>query len=147
MIQRLQAKRGEEGFTLIELLIVIIILAILAAIVIFAVGTTRKDSVTSACTTNAKSIVLSAEAVNTKVGTYPATGTIAADGNGENLIAPATGALLKSWPTSADYSFTYAQTGSGTGFTLTIPGTANVTGGTITNLSADPAIATACAGK
>src|ERR1043165_9980164 len=64
MIQRLQAKRHEEGFTLIELLIVIIVLGILAAIGVFAVGSTRKDSVASACKTNVKSLELSAEAVN-----------------------------------------------------------------------------------
>ena len=117
MIQRLQARRHEEGFTLIELLIVIIILGILAAIVVFAVGNTRKDSVASSCKTNFKSVELSAEAVNTKQGTYPAADT--------DLVSSANkGGLLKALPTSADYTLTYAQTGSGTGFTLTIKNTA-----------------------
>src|SRR5260221_8052459 len=71
MIQGLQAKRNEEGFTLIELLIVIIVLGILAAIVVFAVGSTRKDSVASSCKTNYKSLELSAEAANTKMGSFP----------------------------------------------------------------------------
>ena len=73
MIQRINKKREEQGFTLIELLIVIIILAILAAIVVFAIGTTRKDSVTSSCKTDLKSIELSAQAVNTRTGTAIAT--------------------------------------------------------------------------
>jgi prepilin-type N-terminal cleavage/methylation domain-containing protein len=71
MIQRLQQKRNEEGFTLIELLIVIIVLGILAAIVVFAIGNTRKDSVASSCKTTWKSVELAAEAANTKSGAYP----------------------------------------------------------------------------
>ena len=117
MIERLQAKRNEEGFTLIELLIVIIVLGILAAIVVFAIGSTRKDSVAASCKTNEKAIQLSAEAVNTKTGSYPA-----AQGG---LIAPSSGALLKSFPTSSDYAFTYTQTGGGTGYTLTIQNAAS----------------------
>jgi prepilin-type N-terminal cleavage/methylation domain-containing protein len=108
MIERLRAKNGDEGFTLIELLIVIIILAILAAIVVFAIGTTRKDSVASSCKTNFKSVELSAEAVNTKTGSYPTDTT--------GLTSPATGALLKAFPTSADYSFTI--TGGGASATV-----------------------------
>src|SRR5687767_7838707 len=71
MIQRLQVKRNEKGFTLIELLIVIIVLGILAAIVVFAVGTTRDDAKASACKTDVKSVQLSAEAMKTTGGKYP----------------------------------------------------------------------------
>src|SRR2546423_3427072 len=71
MIQRLQAKRNEEGFTLIELLIVIIVLGILAAIVVFAVSSTKHDSVAASCKTDVKSIELSAEAANVHLGSYP----------------------------------------------------------------------------
>src|SRR3954454_23032125 len=102
MVEQLRKKRAEEGgFTLIELLIVIIILGILAAIVVFAVGNTRKDSVSNSCKTDVKSVELSAEAVNTKVGTYPAS---ADAGTADNpLLAGSTtgttnGALLKIWP-------------------------------------------------
>ena len=104
MIQRLQAKRNEEGFTLIELLIVIIVLGILAAIVVFAVGTTRDDATASACKTDVKSIQLSAEAMKTKNGVYPA----------DPSSGP--GALLKSMPAG----ITYATVGSPvTGYTIT----------------------------
>ena len=113
----LRAKRGEQGFTLIELLIVIIILGILAAIVVFAIGTTRDDAVHSACKTDFKSIELSAEAVNTKEGKYPAA---AGTNGGDNLVAPAPGALLKAYPESDDYSIVYAQLSSGDDYSLTV---------------------------
>lgn len=63
--------RRDSGFTLIELLIVIVILGVLAAIVVFAIGSTRGDSVASSCKTNFKGVELSAEAVKTKSGVYP----------------------------------------------------------------------------
>ena len=114
MIERLQAKRNEEGFTLIELLIVIIVLGILAAIVVFAVSGTRKDAVASSCKTELKSIQLSAEAMNTKNGIYPA----------GDPVGTTNGALLKAMPTSnnAEYTFTYAQTGTpaGSSFKVTV---------------------------
>src|SRR5205807_465109 len=84
MLERIRKAQDDEGFTLIELLIVVIILGILAAIVVFAVGSTRKDSTQAACQTDVKSIVLAEEAYNTKNGAY--TGTQA------NLDT------LKSWP-------------------------------------------------
>ena len=107
MIQRLQAKRNEEGFTLIELLIVIIVLGILAAIVVFAVGSTRKDAVASACKTAVKSVELSAEAVNTKQGAYPATANA-----GDLLQSAGKGGLLKTFPKSTDYALVYTSTAS-----------------------------------
>lgn len=122
----------EEGFTLIELLIVIVILGILAAIVVFAVGGTRKDAVANSCKTDVKSIDLSAEAVNTKSGKYPSLA---------DLTDSTKGGLLKNIPggtapATDDYVFTYTQTGSGTGYSLAISG-ANVTG-TGTGTAASP---------
>jgi prepilin-type N-terminal cleavage/methylation domain-containing protein len=121
MIQRLQQKRNEEGFTLIELLIVIIVLGILAAIVVFAIGSTRKDTVAASCKTNLKAIELSAEGVVTKSGSYPSgiiSGTAGAPAtavvaSNANLLSGGTnGALLKAWPTSTDYALVYAQSGT-----------------------------------
>lgn len=88
MLERIR-KAEEEGFTLIELLIVVIILGILAAIVVFAIGSTRKDSVSATCRTDVKSIQLAEEAWNTKKGSYTA--------NQTDLTG--TDGTLKSWPT------------------------------------------------
>ena len=137
MIQRLQAKRNEEGFTLIELLIVIIVLGILAAIVVFAVGSTRKDSVQASCRTAYKSAELSAEAILTKTGSAPTTLT--------DLNTASIGGLLKqpapSDPT-ADYAFTLA-TGANNTYTLGVVG-AKVVGAT--TAGADNSVA-GCVGK
>ena len=124
MIQRLQAKRNEEGFTLIELLIVIIVLGILAAIVVFAIGSTRKDSVTSACKTDFKAMELSAEASNTNKGVYPAT-------DAGLLQSGGVGGLLKQLPSSTDYTLTYASASPFSSYTITVAGTGLV-GGTTT---------------
>src|SRR3954463_5049024 len=85
-------KAKDEGFTLIELLIVVIILGILAAIVVFAIGSTRKDSVSATCRTDVKSIILAEEAWNTKNGAYVTGST------GQTSLTSADG-TLKSWPT------------------------------------------------
>jgi general secretion pathway protein G len=88
MLQRIR-KASDEGFTLIELLIVIIILGILAAIVVFAVGSTRKDSVASTCKTDVQSIRLAEEAYKTKNGVYTTT---------QSDLTDSTSGFLKSWP-------------------------------------------------
>ncbi len=130
-----------EGFTLIELLIVVIILGILAAIVVFAVGQTRGESLTATCRTDVKSIQLAAEAVKTHEGGYPSAQT--------GLLATSTstnGAVLKSWPDSSNLSFAYS--GSGTGststYSLTVGG-GKVKGGTLTPDSTDRDVDDACA--
>jgi general secretion pathway protein G len=128
MIQRLQVKRNEKGFTLIELLIVIIVLGILAAIVVFAIGSTRKDSVSSACKTNLRSLELSAEAVNTKSGNYGSAGM-------NDLLASANkGGLLKSLPsTGTDYTLNFVGTPAAppfTGYSITVTnGSGGLVGG------------------
>src|SRR5688500_3374277 len=126
MWKQLRNKKNneDEGFTLIELLIVIIILGILAAIVVFAIGSTRKDAVASSCKTDAKSIQLSLEAMKTKTGDYPIVSP-AEVAPSEALVAD-DGALLRTWPGGpagdepGDYRFTYIS--DGTTYTVTIDG-------------------------
>jgi prepilin-type N-terminal cleavage/methylation domain-containing protein len=148
MLERIRKTSRDEGFTLIELLIVIIILGILAAIVVFAVGSTRKDSVASSCRTDFKSIELSAEAINTKMGTYPAAGTLNANLIAGNTAGPNStnnGALLKVYPTSSNYNLVYAQvgTGSSNSFTITVqkPG---ATAGSWSTVATNPTAADGC---
>src|SRR3954454_21767787 len=97
-------KAKDEGFTLIELLIVIIILGILAAIVVFAVGQTRGDSVTASCKTDVKSITLGLEAIKTKSGSYPDAAGAQGESNilAGNALTPDNGAVLKAWPGGSD---------------------------------------------
>ena len=130
MIQRLQQKRSEEGFTLIELLIVIIVLGILAAIVVFAVGSTRKDASANACKTGFRSIQESAESVKSKQGTYPT------DAN-DLLTATGKGGLLKDLPGDApDYTLTYSSA-AGVDYSIAVAGSV-VTGGTTIDACAAP---------
>jgi prepilin-type N-terminal cleavage/methylation domain-containing protein len=110
MIERIRNSR-DEGFTLIELLIVIIILGILAAIVVFAVGNTRKDAVANSCKTDFKAVALAAEGVKTHEGGY---------GTKDDLSNAAKGGLLKDYPSSDKYDLTYASTGSGATSTYSI---------------------------
>lgn len=133
VVNRRLGQSREAGFTLIELLIVIIILGILAAIVVFAVGTTRKDAVASSCKTDFKSIQLSAEAINTKSGSYPAATA--------DLTDPTKGGLLKTFPSGADYAFAYA--GGGTAYTITVSGP-NVTGGPVKDNDLKAVLDAAC---
>ncbi len=138
--KKLQAP-DEEGFTLIELLIVIVILGILAAIVVFAVGATRKDAVSGSCKTDATSIQLAAEAGKTKIGKYPTATEIKTDAGG--------GLLKSEVVTQGDYKMTYAQTSAGADYSITFAaGTTalNVTGTTLTSASDAAAVKTACTG-
>lgn len=136
MTERIR-KAKDEGFTLIELLIVIIILGILAAIVVFAVGSTRGDSVTSTCKTDVKSIILAEEGFKTQNGSYTVTKS--------DLT------LLKAWPGGTDASaddlvFTLGGTTDTPTITLTGKGLKTQSG--VVNLTdTDTAIGTACQGK
>jgi len=138
MWKQLRNKKNneDEGFTLIELLIVIIILGILAAIVVFAIGSTRKDAVASSCKTDAKSIQLSIEAQKVKTGKYPIEATAAPGAVAPaTALSPSSGALLRTWPGSAvatgDYRFRY-RSAAGADYTVTIDG-ASVDGGTFSD--------------
>jgi general secretion pathway protein G len=104
--KRVQGER-ESGFTLIELLIVIVILGILAAIVIFAVGSARDDSVKSACKADVKTVNTAAEAYKAKKGSFPTQAQLTAAGADQ---------VMKSYPSSSEYTIAYnATTGVATG--------------------------------
>ena len=129
MLTRINKTRHDEGFTLIELLIVIVILGILAAIVVFAIGSTRGDAISSSCKTDYKSIELASEAYNTKTGSFPT----------QTQLSDGTTTLLKSYPSSSDYGFTYS------GGVITVTGT-KVTGGAVGSGAGQVSLATACTG-
>jgi len=134
MLERIRRGKDDEGFTLIELLIVIIILGILAAIVVFAVGSTRGDSITATCKTDVKSIQLAEEAYYTKSGSY-------ADGSTSSPIFSANGGVLKSMPSNPNIVF--ALTGSAGTYSLTATGKVAGTPA-ITQTSADSDVNTFC---
>jgi general secretion pathway protein G len=76
--REIEQRRNDEdasqyGFTLIELLIVIIVIGILAAIVIFSLTGVSGQSKTAACTADAKSVEIAADAFQAKNNTWPAT--------------------------------------------------------------------------
>jgi general secretion pathway protein G len=145
MIERLQAKRNEGGFTLIELLIVIIVLGILAAIVVFAVSSTKHDSVAASCKTDVKSIELSAEGVNTHTGSYPA-GPINSQNDSALLSSGTNGALLKSWPSTSNYVMQYTLSGGSPLVKVFPKGTFEKNDGTMYTDAAFSAPATALSG-
>ena len=62
MERRKSGEASEYGFTLIELLIVIIVLGILAAIVVFSLSGVTGESKQAACTSDAKSVEIAADA-------------------------------------------------------------------------------------
>ena len=62
MERRNSGEASESGFTLIELLIVIVVLGILAAIVVFSLTGVTGESKQAACTTDAKSVEIAADA-------------------------------------------------------------------------------------
>ena len=62
MERRKSGEASEIGFTLIELLIVIVVLGILAAIVVFSLTGVSGQSKQAACTSDAKSVEIAADA-------------------------------------------------------------------------------------
>ena len=62
---------ASSGFTLIELLIVIVVLGILAAIVVFSLTGVSGQSKQAACTTDAKSVEIAADAYQAQDRSWP----------------------------------------------------------------------------
>lgn len=134
------------GFTLVEILIVVLTLGLLAAIVVFAIGGTRSDSVSSVCRSDVRAIQTAAEAVYTTSGSYP--------GTSSGLLASAhTNSSLKDWPggtvthhghvftTTDDVAFTFS--GSGTTYQLGIYGK-SLSGTTIDDKATASEVRAAC---
>jgi prepilin-type N-terminal cleavage/methylation domain-containing protein len=71
MERRNSGDGSESGFTLIELLIVIVVLGILAAIVVFSLTGVSGQSKQAACTADAKSVEVAADAYQAATGNYP----------------------------------------------------------------------------
>jgi len=71
MERRKSGEASESGFTLIELLIVIVVLGILAAIVVFSLTGVSGQSKEAACTSDAKSVEVAADAYQAATGGYP----------------------------------------------------------------------------
>lgn len=114
---RTKARRLEAGFTLIELLVVIMILAVIAVIVVYDIGRTDHDAVSSTCRTSVNTIVLAAEAVDTKTGAYP---------TDQAAMLSANDGHLTRWPGGTDPSqddLVYAYSvDSAHGYGITIAG-------------------------
>jgi general secretion pathway protein G len=99
MIERIrEARANESGFTLIELLIVIIVLGVLAAIVLFATGTFKSDSVSAACKTDGKNVDTAETAYFAKNNAYV------------DIDALVTAKYLKSAPSTDNYTITVNTT-------------------------------------
>ena len=70
MERRNSSEASENGFTLIELLIVIVVLGILAAIVVFSLTGVSGQSKQAACTSDAKSVEIAADAYQAAKSTF-----------------------------------------------------------------------------
>ena len=104
---------SESGFTLIELLIVIVVLGVLAAIVVFSLTGVSGESKQAACTSDAKSVEIAADAYQAHTGNYPAS----------------TSVLLG--------SYLHALPGTGNGYTIGLDQTTDSVQVTIGNTTSD----------
>jgi prepilin-type N-terminal cleavage/methylation domain-containing protein len=109
IMERRKSGEAEYGFTLIELLIVIVVLGILAAIVVFSLTGVSGQSKQAACTSDAKSVEIAADAYQAAKSTF----------------APSVSALSP--------SYLHTVPGTNNGYTIGISaGVVQVTIGTIT---------------
>ncbi len=116
-MQILRAKNKALGFTLIELLVVIAIIGILAAVVLVSLNSARAKSRDARRLSDVHQIQTALELYYNDCGGYPAALTTAAAGNCPGM--PSFLATVPAAPTPpAGNVYTYAQTGSGSGYTL-----------------------------
>ncbi len=94
-------RRPNAGFTLVELLVVIVILGVLAAVVVFAVGGASSNATASACRSNVSAVENALEVFHAQNARYPSPGAA-----GQAELTSGTSPLLRSWPTSGDYTIT-----------------------------------------
>ena len=124
MIERGHRISEEDGFTLIELLIVIAVLGILAAVTVFGLNGIGGESLSAACRSDAKSVVVAEEAYRASSGGYYSGDIYATTGN------PLVPTYLRTAP------------GNATKYKISADGTGKVfvtkTGGTALNFE-DPA--------
>lgn len=81
---------SEYGFTLIELLIVIIVIGILAAVVVFSLTGVTGESKQAACTSDAKSVEIAADAYQAHNNTYAPSVAALTGANGYLKTVPVT---------------------------------------------------------
>lgn len=119
-------KHKAKGFTLIELLVVIAIIGILAAVVLVSLNSARQKSRDARRVADIRQVQTAFELFYNDNSRYP-TATTGAPTSTDGT--PAFSTYLTSWPvapipndgscTPAQNTYTYAQTGGGTGYTVT----------------------------
>lgn len=120
-------RSGQRGFTLIELLVVIAIIGILAAVVLVSLNSARQKSRDARRVTDIRQIATAMELFYNDNNRYP-TATASAPTTTDG--SPAWSTYIRSgWPTypsptndgtcAAGLTYVYAQTGSGSGYTVT----------------------------
>jgi type II secretory pathway pseudopilin PulG len=108
----------EDGYTLAEVLAAVVVVGMVVVTITLALGSSKSDALTTACTARLRSVEESAEAVKLRTEGYPI-GTVDASSFPNPLVAPAPGALLSEWPTSPDCVLQYSST-DGSAYTVDV---------------------------